>query len=272
MNPDAWARIRTWEPLREGILSPSPLTRLGYPRPGRERRPVPNPLPSGRGTEVYARRLLPRGDLRSVAGDDHGPILHDGVRRGARGPPERGCRLDEEGGEHHREARPAVCGPQAVLPARHPGREGQCVGGRSRRPGGLPVRGELERLVDPRARGEGLPVPRHGRQAPVPRIDAEDHGDHGPDEPDHGPRPADAERILKGAGPRCEGPRPSSPGEPLLAPRIDDLTESFPDRRESRRPPEVLPESRVRRARGGVQERDGGSAPGNPRGPQGGPP
>ena len=25
---DAWARIRTWEPLKEGILSPSPLTSL----------------------------------------------------------------------------------------------------------------------------------------------------------------------------------------------------------------------------------------------------
>ena len=35
-NPDAWARIRTWEPLREGILSPSPLTGLGYPRAARE--------------------------------------------------------------------------------------------------------------------------------------------------------------------------------------------------------------------------------------------
>src|SRR2546426_4275095 len=33
---DAWARIRTWEPLREGILSPSPLTGLGYPRAARE--------------------------------------------------------------------------------------------------------------------------------------------------------------------------------------------------------------------------------------------
>ena len=32
MEFDAWARIRTWEPLREGILSPSPLTGLGYPR------------------------------------------------------------------------------------------------------------------------------------------------------------------------------------------------------------------------------------------------
>lgn len=31
-SPNAWARIRTWEPLREGILSPSPLTWLGYPR------------------------------------------------------------------------------------------------------------------------------------------------------------------------------------------------------------------------------------------------
>src|SRR2546425_2925361 len=34
---DAWARIRTWEPLREGILSPSPLTGLGYPRAGAQR-------------------------------------------------------------------------------------------------------------------------------------------------------------------------------------------------------------------------------------------
>src|SRR5437879_13360311 len=32
---DAWARIRTWEPRREGILSPSPLTGLGYPRAAR---------------------------------------------------------------------------------------------------------------------------------------------------------------------------------------------------------------------------------------------
>src|SRR3989442_11169239 len=34
---DAWARIRTWEPLREGILSPSPLTGLGYPRAAAQR-------------------------------------------------------------------------------------------------------------------------------------------------------------------------------------------------------------------------------------------
>src|SRR2546430_964397 len=42
---DAWARIRTWEPLREGILSPSPLTRLGYPRASREDRESVKPFP-----------------------------------------------------------------------------------------------------------------------------------------------------------------------------------------------------------------------------------
>lgn len=41
----AWARIRTWEPLREGILSPSPLTRLGYPRAARETPDGVKPFP-----------------------------------------------------------------------------------------------------------------------------------------------------------------------------------------------------------------------------------
>src|SRR5206468_4841044 len=43
---DAWARIRTWEPLREGILSPSPLTRLGYPRAAAQRPRSVKPFPS----------------------------------------------------------------------------------------------------------------------------------------------------------------------------------------------------------------------------------
>src|SRR5438876_11481961 len=43
---DAWARIRTWEPLREGILRPSPLTRLGYPRAAAQRPRSVKPFPS----------------------------------------------------------------------------------------------------------------------------------------------------------------------------------------------------------------------------------
>src|SRR2546430_5834707 len=43
---DAWARIRTWEPLREGILSPSPLTWLGYPRAAAQRPRSVKPFPS----------------------------------------------------------------------------------------------------------------------------------------------------------------------------------------------------------------------------------
>src|SRR5256885_17167006 len=43
---DAWARIRTWGPLREGILSPSPLTGLGYPRAAAQRPRSVKPFPS----------------------------------------------------------------------------------------------------------------------------------------------------------------------------------------------------------------------------------
>src|SRR5205807_332954 len=61
---DAWARIRTWEPLREGILSPSPLTRLGYPRAARETSGAVKPFlvrrPRARGLQV--RRELRRLD------------------------------------------------------------------------------------------------------------------------------------------------------------------------------------------------------------------
>src|SRR2546428_1517191 len=59
---DAWARIRTWEPLREGILSPSPLTGLGYPRAAAQRprsvKPFPSRLNRRRQPRLFRVRLL----------------------------------------------------------------------------------------------------------------------------------------------------------------------------------------------------------------------
>src|SRR6266568_3839865 len=64
---DAWARIRTWEPLREGILSPSPLTGLGYPRATREMPAPVKPFPWGStrrriGKAFFRPRRLPEGE------------------------------------------------------------------------------------------------------------------------------------------------------------------------------------------------------------------
>src|SRR5256886_5004506 len=55
---DAWARIRTWEPLREGILSPSPLTGLGYPRAVREAPGAVKPFPVQRPRAPVSQRLI----------------------------------------------------------------------------------------------------------------------------------------------------------------------------------------------------------------------
>src|SRR3989440_4829098 len=59
---DAWARIRTWEPLREGILSPSPLTGLGYPRAAAQRprsvKPFPSRLRPAHQPRLFRVRLL----------------------------------------------------------------------------------------------------------------------------------------------------------------------------------------------------------------------
>src|SRR2546425_176963 len=63
---DAWARIRTWEPLREGILSPSPLTGLGYPRAAAQRpRPV-KPFGSRSRAGRTIRAFFPYGDFRAA--------------------------------------------------------------------------------------------------------------------------------------------------------------------------------------------------------------
>src|SRR5439155_1835592 len=56
---DAWARIRTWEPLREGILSPSPLTRLGYPRAARETPGAVKPFLVQPSRAPVSQRLIP---------------------------------------------------------------------------------------------------------------------------------------------------------------------------------------------------------------------
>src|SRR5213594_1993889 len=65
---DAWARIRTWEPLREGILSPSPLTGLGYPRAAAQRPRSVKPFPSRLRPGGHQPRLFPVGLLRGGNG------------------------------------------------------------------------------------------------------------------------------------------------------------------------------------------------------------
>src|SRR5213595_3149081 len=56
---DAWARIRTWEPLREGILSPSSLTGLGYPRAARETPGAVKPFLVQPSRAPVSQRLIP---------------------------------------------------------------------------------------------------------------------------------------------------------------------------------------------------------------------
>src|SRR3989449_615073 len=121
---DAWARIRTWEPLREGILSPSPLTGLGYPRAAAQRprsvKPFPSRLNRRRQPRLFRVRLL-----RGRKGDAHGPILHEGILRRTRRSPECGPGMGEESRGHRREDRPYLHGSQRVVPSRHsrgPGR------------------------------------------------------------------------------------------------------------------------------------------------------
>src|SRR5436853_7355997 len=85
-SADAWARIRTWEPLREGILSPSPLTRLGYPRASREDRenvkPFPfAPRPTDRGEPLSSQRQSRKRDSSDDA------VLHGPLFRGSRAAP-----------------------------------------------------------------------------------------------------------------------------------------------------------------------------------------
>src|SRR2546422_6744998 len=77
-DPDAWARIRTWEPLREGILSPSPLTRLGYPRVGPRRGRATLNLSRAARLPQRARRFF-GGVFFRLEGTVHGPILHEVV-------------------------------------------------------------------------------------------------------------------------------------------------------------------------------------------------
>src|SRR5436309_15219639 len=84
---DAWARIRTWEPLREGILSPSPLTRLGYPRASREDRESVKPFPFNPRPIDPWEPLSSQGQSRERDSSDDA-ILHCSVFRGSRAAPE----------------------------------------------------------------------------------------------------------------------------------------------------------------------------------------
>src|SRR5713226_5886361 len=78
---DAWARIRTWEPLREGILSPSPLTGLGYPRAAAQRPRSVKPFPSRTRPGDTNRGFFPLALFRGREGGVHGAVLHEGILR-----------------------------------------------------------------------------------------------------------------------------------------------------------------------------------------------
>src|SRR5439155_103720 len=87
-------------------------------------------------------------------------------------------------------------GPECVLPARcrewprdvDPGRAGPA--------GGLQVRGELRGVDATRTGRAGPPEPGHGRQDPVPRLPAKDHGPDGRPQPGRGHLAGDPEGFL----------------------------------------------------------------------------
>src|SRR5947209_14926822 len=195
---DAWARIRTWEPLREGILSPSPLTGLGYPRAAAQRPRSVKPFPSSRdpGLPTEAFSCEPAsGPQRGV----HGPILHEGILRRTRRSPECGPGMGKESRGHRREDRPYLHGSQRVVPSRHSRGPGRGPRRRARGPRGLQVRRDLRGLDATRERGEGLPRTRARREDPIPGLDAEGHGPHGPAEPHHPTRATGSEGVLAAA-------------------------------------------------------------------------
>src|SRR5712692_12014779 len=119
---DAWARIRTWEPLREGILSPSPLTGLGYPRAAAQRPRSVKPFPSRTRPGDTNRGFFPLALLRGREGGIHGAVLHEGILRRNRESPQHGSGVGKESRGDHREDRPDVYRPQRLVPPRHSGR------------------------------------------------------------------------------------------------------------------------------------------------------
>src|SRR6266508_1236608 len=195
LNPNAWARIRTWEPLREGILSPSPLTGLGYPRATREMPGTVKPFPWDRRGDESAKPFSDLADF-PISRGFHGPVFFGGVLRRGREPPQRGPGVGEARRDRDGENRVDVHRPERVVPARHRRREGKRQRRRARRPRGLQVRGNLRRVDAARQGGAGLPGPRPRRQDPVSRLDAEDHGAHGTAEPHHAGGSTGPEGVL----------------------------------------------------------------------------
>src|SRR2546422_8847402 len=98
-----------------------------------------------------------------------------------------------------REDRPHLHGPQRVVPPRHSGGPGRGPRRRARRPRGLQIRRDLRGLDATRERGEGLPGTRARREDPIPGLDAESHGSHGPAGPHHPARTTGSEGVLAAA-------------------------------------------------------------------------
>src|SRR6266571_3342733 len=175
---DAWARIRTWEPLREGILSPSPLTRLGYPRAARETPGAVKPFLVRRSRAParprFRKGLFHRGGSRGSG--TVGAILHASLFPRGGESPQRGSRMVQKSRGHHGESRPDVRRPQGLLPDRRRERNSLVLRGRRRHARRLQVRRDLRRLDPARERREGFPEPRDGWQDSVPRFHAQNHG------------------------------------------------------------------------------------------------
>src|SRR3989454_1005097 len=129
----------------------------------------------------------------------HGPILHEGILRRTRRSPECGPGMGKESRGHRREDRPYLHGSQRVVPSRHSRGPGRGLRRRARGPRGLQVRRDLRGLDATRERGEGLPRTRARREDPIPGLDAEGHGPHGPAEPHHPTRATGSEGVLAAA-------------------------------------------------------------------------
>src|SRR5207249_2368212 len=129
----------------------------------------------------------------------HGPVLHEGLLRRTRQSPECRSGMGKESRGDRREDRPHVHGSQRVVPPRHPRGPGRGPRRRARCPGGLQIRRDLRGLDATRERGEGFPGTRARRENPIPRLDAEGHGPHGPAEPHHPTRATGSEGVLAAA-------------------------------------------------------------------------
>src|SRR6266705_3677233 len=193
---DAWARIRTWEPLREGILSPSPLTGLGYPRAAAQRPRSVKPFASRSLGGRTIRAFFMWADFRAARAVSNCAILHQGILRRNRGSPQHGSRVGEESRDDHRENRSHMHRSQRVVSRRHPGREGGRPRGRARRPRRLQVRRRLRCVDETRERRGGFPRARVGWEDPVPGFNAEGHGPDGPAGPHYPARAAGSEGVL----------------------------------------------------------------------------